>query len=172
MHSKQKTKLIPIGVFIVILAVAAIILLNEQYWYFWAMLAVAGSIILGSSYKKTNPHKILTLLVASNIVLDSIAIAIWAVFPSTQWSIYQLGFTIVGAEAGVAAVVFAFVLFGLLKKKVWAPLLAIALTVTQRIFATYVFFPSKALLVTLMWSILIIYFAYADLKSKQTLAAN
>ena len=172
MPSEQKNNLIPIGVFVVILAGSAIILLNEQYWYFWIMLAVAGSIILGSSYKKTNAHKILTLIVSSNIVLDSIAISIWTVFPSTQWSIYQLGFTIVGTEAGVAAAVFAFVLFGLLKKKNWAPLLAIALTVTQRIFATYVFFPSKALLVTLMWSILIIYFAYADLKSKQTLAAN
>ncbi len=172
MPSKLKLELAPIGIFMVILAVSAIFLLNEQYWYIWAMLAIAGSIILGSRYRKTNPHKMLTLLVASNIFLDSIAIAIWTVEPGTQWSIYQLGFTIVGAEAGVAAAVFAFVLFGLIKKKNWAPLLAIALTMTQRIFATYVFFPSKALLVTLMWSILIIYFAYADIKSKRTFAAN
>jgi hypothetical protein len=167
MPSKQKNNLIPIGVFTAILAITAIILLNEQYGYIWIMLAVTGSIILGSRYKKTNPHKILTLLISSNIVLDSLAIVIWAVFPSTQWSIYKLGFTIVGAEAGVAIVLFAFVLFGLLKKKNFAPFLAISLTITQRVFATYVFFPSKALLVTLMWSILIIYFAQADIKSKQ-----
>ena len=103
MLSKQKNNLVSIGLFIAILVVAAIILLNEQYWYFWAMIAVVGAIILGSSYKKTNPNKILILLAALNIVFDSLAVAIWAVFPSTQWSIYQLGFPIVGTEAGVAA---------------------------------------------------------------------
>jgi hypothetical protein len=171
MPSKQNLRLVPVGIFVAILAVSAIFLLNQQYGYVWVMLAITGSIILGSHYRKLNPHKILTLLVASNIFLDIIAIAIWAFVPNTQWSIYQLGFTIVGAEAGVAAAIFVFVLFGLKRKKNWAPLLAIALTVTQRVFATYVFFPSKALLVTLMWSILIIYFAYADMKSKQTFTA-
>jgi len=166
MLSKQKLQLVPIGIFLAILAVLTIFLLNEQYWYVWVMLAISGSIILSSRFRKTNPHKVLTLLVASNIFLDIIAIVIWALVPSTQWSIYELGFAIVGTEAGMAAAMYAFVLFGLIKKKNWAPLLAIAVTVTQRIFATYVFFPSKALLVTLMWSILIIYFAYADIEAK------
>jgi hypothetical protein len=54
----------------------------------------------------------------------------------------RLGFTVVGTEAAVAAVLFAVILFGLMKKKSWAPILAIAVTVVQRVFATYVFFPS------------------------------
>lgn len=110
-------------------------------------------------------HKTLTRLVALNIVFDLIAIAIWAIFPNLQWSIYRLGFSIVGTEAALAAALFALVLFGLHKKHKWAPILAIIITVTQRVFATYVFFPSPALLLTLIWSLLIIYFAYKEIKN-------
>ena len=105
-------------------------------------------------------------MVAANIVLDILAIAIWGVFPATQWSIYRLGFLIVGAEASLAAVLFGLTLFGLIKRKKWAPFLAIVLTVTQRVFATYIFFPSSALVVTLIWSFMIVYFAYRDIGNK------
>ncbi|HSV49651.1 MAG TPA: hypothetical protein VLH35_04985 [Candidatus Acidoferrales bacterium] len=60
---------------------------------------------------------------------------------------------------------FAVTLFGLLKKKKWAPILALVVTVNQRVFATYVFFPSTAIFVTLIWSLVIIYFSYRDIKS-------
>ena len=109
-------------------------------------------------------HKILTRLVALNIVFDLIAIAIWAAFPNLQWSIYRLGFSIVGAEAALAAGLFTIVLFGLRKKLKWAPILTIVITLAQRIFATYVFFPSPAIAITLIWSLAIIYFAYKNLK--------
>ncbi len=115
-------------------------------------------------FTAVNPHKILTSLIAANIVLDIIAIVIWGGFPSTQWSIYRLGFSIVGPEAAIAAGVFGLILFGLIKNKKWAPVLAIVLTVTQRSFATYVFFPSLAIIATLIWSLIIIFFAYKDLK--------
>lgn len=114
---------------------------------------------------RAKPHKILLRLVAANIVLDIIAIAIWA-FPATQWSIYRLGFQIVGAEAALAAALFVLTLFGLIKRKKWAPILAIGLTVTQRVFATYVFFPSSAIALTTIWSLLIIYFAYKEKTSE------
>ena len=65
----------------------------------------------------SRPHRILTRMVAANIVLDLIAITIWGAFPATQWSIYRLGFLIVGAEAGLAAALFALTLFGLTKRK-------------------------------------------------------
>ena len=110
-------------------------------------------------------HKILTRLVGLNIVFDLIAIAIWAVFPNLQWTIYRLGFSIVGTEAALAAALFALTLFGLRKKQKWAPILAIIITITQRVFATYVFFPSPALILTLIWSLLIIYFAYQEMKN-------
>ena len=133
------------------------------------VLVVILSIVLAVfSARKfgAKPHKILIRMVAANIVLDLIAIAIWGVFPSTQWSIYRLNFLIVGAEAGLAAAMFALTLLGLTKRKTWAPFLAIALTVTQRVFATYIFFPSSALAVTLIWSLTIIYFAYREIATK------
>ena len=118
-----------------------------------------------SKFSVANPHKILTRLIALNIVLDIIAIAIWAAFPALQWTIYRLGFSIAGPEAAFAAALFAITLFGLSKKQKWAPILAIALTVTQRVFGTYVFFPSPALALTLIWSLVIIFFAYKTIKT-------
>jgi hypothetical protein len=129
-----------------------------------------------SKHLRINPHKILTRLIAANIVLDGIAIAVWATFPTTQWSIYRLGFSIIGTEAVVAGCLFALTTFVLIKNKKWAPFLAIALTINQRIFSNYAFFPNPAdiqvqplILVpngaTLIWSFIIIYFAYRDLKT-------
>ena len=112
-----------------------------------------------------NYHQALTLLVGLNIVLDVIAVTIWGLFPATQWSIYRLGFLIVGPEAIIAAVLFTVTLFGLRKKRNWAPKLAIAITVTQRAFGTFVFFPSYAIAITLTWSLIIIYFAYKNIKN-------
>jgi hypothetical protein len=110
-----------------------------------------------------NPHKTLVRLVTLNIIFDVVAVAVWAVFPAVQWSIYRLGFSIVGTEAALAAAVFGLtLLFGLRKKQKWAPLLVIAVTVTQRVFATYVFFPSPAIALTLVWSLILIFFAYLD----------
>ena len=133
------------------------------------VLVIIVSIAIAIYYARkfgAKPHKILTRMVAANIVLDLIAIAIWGGFPSTQWSIYRLGFLIVGAEAGIAATLFALTFLGLIKRKTWAPFLAIGLTVIQRVFATYIFFPSSALVVTLIWSLMIIYFAYKEIEAK------
>jgi hypothetical protein len=158
-EKNQRKTVLAIAVYLAVLGIVGIFLLFEL-WFVWAALAVAGLIILVSRYSKTDPHKILTRLIAINIVLDVLAIAIWTVFPATQWSIYQLNFTIVGTEAALAAVVFSLTLFGLTRKRKWAPFLAIVMTAIQRGFATYVFFPSTAIVVTLIWSLLIIYFAY------------
>ena len=110
-----------------------------------------------------NPHKILTRLVALSVVFDILAVVIWSALPWTQWTIYQLDFLIVGSEAAIAAIMFAITLYGLNKKQKWAPKLAITISITQRIFGTYVFFPSPAILLTLAWSLTIIYFAYKTL---------
>ena len=52
---------------------------------------------------RSKHHQGLTILVAANIVFDMLAIAFWAAFPTTQWSIYQLGFLTVFTEAAIAA---------------------------------------------------------------------
>ena len=153
--------------YIVILAFASI-LIPYDLWFILAAFFAASLIILAAWIKKVNPHKMLTAFVAANIVLDIIAIAVWAGAPATQWSIYQLGFTIVGTEAAIAAALYAVTFFGLIKKKKWAPYLALIVTINQRVFATYVFFPSTAIGVTLIWSLIIIYFAYRDIKTQNT----
>lgn len=127
-------------------------------------VSIIIAILIAKKFSK-KPHKALTNLVAANIILDIVAIAIWGLFPATQWSIYNLDFLIVGTEAAVAATLFALTLFGLTKTKKWAPYLAIALTISQRVFANYVFFLSIGNLITLVWSLLIIYFAYLDIKT-------
>jgi uncharacterized membrane protein YeiB len=104
-------------------------------------------------------------LVAANIVLDIASIAIWALFPDFRWTVYNLDFVIVSIEAAVAAGLFTIALVGLMKsQKRWAPILAIITTISQRVFSNYVFFLSIMNVITLIWSLLIIYFAYMDIK--------
>jgi len=132
----------------------------------FAILTIISIIIALIIVKKFSkkPHKTLTNLVAANIVLDIVAIAIWALFPAFRWTVYNLDFVIVSIEAAVASGLFALTLFGLMKTKKWAPILAIILTINQRVFANYVFFLSMMNAITLVWSLLIIYFAYLEIK--------
>lgn len=121
-----------------------------------------------SKSSSSNPHKILTRLIAANIVLDIIAIAIWASLPANTWNgMYRLDSLIAGSEAALAAAFFAVALFGLKKRQTWAPILAITITVIQRVFAAYVFFPSVAIPIPLIWSLVIIYFALKDIKTSR-----
>jgi hypothetical protein len=121
-----------------------------------------------SKSSSANPHKTLTLLIASNIILDITAIVIWAALPANTWNgMYRLDSLIAGSEAALAAAFFAVTLFGLKRNQKWAPILAIAITVTQRVFAAYVFFPSIAIPLPLIWSLVIIYFAFKDIKTSK-----
>lgn len=118
----------------------------------------------------SGPHKTLTRLIAANIVLDITAIVIWATLPPDTWNgMYRLDSLTAMIEAAIAAVVFGLTFLGLKSNKKWAPLLAIAITVIQRVFAVYVFFPSIAIPVPLIWSLVIIYFAVKSLRAQQKL---
>ena len=137
-------------------------------WILTPIVIAIGFVVaflIAKKYRK-NPRKTLIRLVAANIFLDAFAIGVWAAFPTLQWTIYQLNFSIVGVEAAVAAALFCVTLFGLFKSKKWAPTLAIAVTVAQRVFATYVFFPSVGIALTLTWSLLIVFFAHSVLKQR------
>ena len=116
-------------------------------------------------------HDILVLIanpIAANIVLDITAIVIWAALPANMWNgMYRLDSLIAGSEATLAAGSFAVTLFGLKRRKKWAPILSITITVTQRVFAFYVFFPSIAIPIPLIWSLAIIYFAFKDIRTTQ-----
>lgn len=120
-----------------------------------------------------NPHKTLTRLITANIILDVTAIAIWAALPANTWNgMYRLDSLIAGSEAALAAALFAVTLFGLKKRQKWAPILAITITTTQRVFAAYVFFPSIALPIPLIWSLVIIYFVFKDIKTSKRLEST
>jgi hypothetical protein len=123
-----------------------------------------------SKPSSVNTHKTLTLLIAANIVLDITAIAIWAALPANTWNgMYRLDSFVAELEAALAAVFFGVTLFGLRVRKKWAPFSAIILTIIQRVFAVYVFFPSYAIPIPLIWSLIIIYFAFKDIKTSQIL---
>lgn len=113
-------------------------------------------------------HKTLMRLVAANIVLDIVAIAIWAALPAGMWNgMYRLDSFIASVEAAVAAVLFGVTLFCLKKQLKWAPIMAIVLTAAQRAFAIYVFYPSYFIPIPLIWSLVIIYFAIKDLQNQK-----
>ena len=115
-----------------------------------------------------NAHKTLMRLVAANIVLDIIAIVIWAALPAGTWNgLYRLDSLIASVEAAVAAVLFGLTLYCLKRNLRWAPILAIVLTVTQRAFAVYVFYPSYFIPVPMIWSLVIIYFAIKTLRQQK-----
>jgi hypothetical protein len=121
-----------------------------------------------SNSSSGNAHKTLMRLVAANIALDIVAIVIWAVLPADTWTgLYRLDSFVASVEAAVAAALFAVTLFCLKKNLRWAPILAIGLTVAQRAFAVYVFFPSYFIPVPMVWSLVIIYFAIKTLRQQE-----
>jgi hypothetical protein len=122
-------------------------------------------VILMPDFPNSKAHKTLMRLIAANIILDIIAIAIWAALPAGTWNgMYRLDSLIASVEAAVAAALFAVTLFALKKQLKWAPIIAITLTITQRAFAIYVFYPSYFIPIPLVWSIVIIYYALKDLQ--------
>jgi hypothetical protein len=113
-----------------------------------------------------NPDKMLIRLVSLNIVFDAIAIATWTALPSSGGNLHYISNSVASIEAASAIVLFAVTLFGLTKRQSWSPKAAIAITLIQRTFATIVFFPSPGIITTLIWSIIIIYFAYKTIKTE------
>jgi hypothetical protein len=107
-------------------------------------------------------YKMLTRLVGLNVIFDLIAIAIWFLVPSTQPSLL-LGVSIAYVDAAVAAALFAVAYFGIVKRQKWGSMLAIAVTVIQRVINFFQFY-RIAIVFTTIWSILIIYYAYRELK--------
>ncbi len=113
---------------------------------------------------ESNPHKILTRLVALNVVLEVIIIIVWFSLPGAGNNLHFIGTTEAIVEAAIAVGLFSIALFGLTKKQQWGPVLVIAVTVAQRLFGTYVFFPRPGIIATLIWSIIIVYFGYRTIK--------
>jgi hypothetical protein len=118
-------------------------------------------------------HKILIVLVAINIIGDIGNVLFWWISPASRTA--SLNTSIIGAHAGVQAalaagtlillvvsVVYIVALFGLLKKKMWAPKIIIAISVVNRALALVLYYISPAFAFWAVWSIILIAVAYFD----------
>ena len=116
-------------------------------------------------------HNILKWLIALNIIGDLISIPFWLVLPTmanTQGSTLTVDTSIAIADAAVAAALFAIALYGIIKKQKWGSILAIILTVTQRVVGFFMFQLNVGVAVEVIWSLLIIYFAYKEITQPKT----
>lgn len=116
----------------------------------------------------SDSNRILTSLVWVNIALDVLSIPIWIALPLTQTSFSGAILTVdpifAIADAALAAAVFAFALFGIMKKQKWGAYLAFAATISQRVIGAFIFTPNVFMAVELAWSFLIILFAYKEIR--------
>ena len=111
-----------------------------------------------------NPHQMLTRLVGLNIAFDVLSIPIWIAFNFTSST---LSTTTVSAnvpaalvDAAVAVAVFTVAIYGLVNDRKWGAYLAIGGTVGQRVIGVFIFPLNVGMGVEVVWSLLIIFFAY------------
>ena len=118
-------------------------------------------------------HKILIVFVAINIVGDIGNVAFWWANPASRAASLNTGY--IGINAGVSnaltagtvilllvSVVYIVALYGLLKRKMWASKLIIAISVVNRALALVLYFISPAFAFWAIWSIILIAVSYSD----------
>ena len=120
-------------------------------------------------------HKILIIFVTVNIVGDIGNVAFWWANAASRDASLNTGYiaSIAGKDAAliagtvillVVSVVYIAALFGLLKKMAWAPLLTIAISVANRIFALTLYFISPAFAFWAIWTAILVVVSYLDWK--------
>jgi hypothetical protein len=113
-------------------------------------------------------HKMIMRLVALNAIFDVISIPFWVYLPSLQNAQSQSILTVDPStaimNAAVAAAWFAVAFYGIMKWQKWGPILAIAITLAQRVIGFFMFQLNVGIAAEIVWSTLIIYFAYRALK--------
>jgi hypothetical protein len=68
-------------------------------------------------------------------------------------------------DVAVFAALFGIALYGVIKRLKWAPVLVIGLTLAQRVIGFYIFKLNVGVAVEIVWSLMIIYFAYREYKT-------
>ncbi len=123
-------------------------------------------------------HQILIFFILINAIGDLGNIAVWYSTPESRVSL-ENGYiaSLVGTNdaliagsiilAVVAAVYFAS-LFGLFRKQKWGPLLVIAISVPNRIIATFLYEFSNAFMLWAAWTVVLIVLAYLDFRKLST----
>lgn len=118
-------------------------------------------------------HKILIVFIAINIVGDIGNVAFWWTNPASRAASLNTGalsfalgsknaLNIASIVLIVVAVIYALALFGLIKKKKWAPQLIIAISVVNRALALVLYQISPAFTFWAIWSIILIVVSYFD----------
>jgi hypothetical protein len=115
--------------------------------------------------------KVLMLFVALNIIGDIGNVAFWWASPDSRAASLNTGY--IGATAGienaliagtvvllVVAIVYIVGLYGLMKKKLWAPMLIIAISVANRVLALVLYEISAAFVFWLVWTIILVIVSY------------
>ncbi len=124
----------------------------------------------------SDSHRILIRLVWLNIAFDVLSIPIWIALPLTQTSFSGSTLAVdpimAIADAGVAAAVFAVAFLGIMRKRKWGTLLAIAATVAQRIAGFFLFALNVGMAVEVVWSLLIVFFAYKEFQKPRTVTPD
>ena len=118
-------------------------------------------------------HLTLIILVLINIVGDIGNVVFWLANPASRAASLNTG--IIGAYEGIqaaltagtlilllVAAIYIVALFGLLKQKLWAPKLIIAISVINRALALILYYISPAFAFWAVWSIILIAVSYLD----------
>lgn len=121
-----------------------------------------------------NPQRTLIRLVGLNIALDVLSIPLWiaVLLTSTSASLNTLTVTTTVAivDATIAAAAFGVAFFGIVGSKNWGVYLAAAITLGQRVVGAFIFSLNGAMVIEVVWSLLIIYFAYKVLQLHKSAA--
>ena len=117
-------------------------------------------------------HKILIIFVTLNIIGDIGNVAFWWANRASRESIYQ---AFIGVNAGVdnaliagttilavISAIYIVALFGLIKRRKWAPQLIIAISVANRALSLVLYLISPAFAFWAIWSIILIVLSYFD----------
>jgi hypothetical protein len=120
-------------------------------------------------------HKTLSRLVGLNVAFDLLSIPFWIALTYTtslqSASTLTVNSSTAIVDAAAAAVLFAVAFLGIIKKQKWGPYLATVGTLAQRIVGYLIFGLNGGMAVEVVWSILIIYFAYKAMQPQPQISA-
>lgn len=116
-------------------------------------------------------YKLLIAFVAINIIGDIGNVVFWWVNPDSRALSLNTG--IIGTAAGVdaaliagsvtlivVAAIYAAGLYGLVKKKLWSPLLIIAISIANRVLALFLYLISPAFAFWAVWTVILVVLSY------------
>jgi hypothetical protein len=128
-------------------------------------------------------YKLLIAFVAINIIGDIGNVIFWWVNADSRALSLNTG--IIGVAAGVdaaliggsvtlivVAAVYVSGLYGLVKRKLWAPLLIIAISIANRVLALFLYLISPAFAFWAVWTVILVVLSYLVWRNMKKIKAN